>query len=306
MSAESRREAKAQRAWRAAWLTATALGLGLTAGHARAQWTERVQVAHAAYAAASAPSALVHAGAAFDPHAPLRLVVYLHGLMGCAEVLMGEGSVACRPGYRPLRGWNLARAHDDAGDGSLFVIPQLAFMRRDGRPGCFGRTGCFRAFLRELLRALPAARLGGRKTLRDVASITLVAHSAGYHAAAAIVSRGGVGALVHDVVLFDALYGETDTFLRWIRGAPAGAHLLSLETGVGLPARHSATLLRAARRHFGAARVGKLDAQIDGAGLREALQPLRVAIARVKVPHRQVPAAYLAIVLRALLQPAPP
>jgi hypothetical protein len=273
----------------------------LTASHARAQWTERVQVRHAAYATAGAPSALVHAAASFDPSRPLQLIVYLHGFMGCAEVLMGRGSVACKPGEPELTGWDLARAHDDAGTNTLLVIPQLAFMRRNGRPGCFGRSGCFREFVKELLQALPSERLGGRKTLADVEAITLVAHSAGYRAAAAILEHGDVQTLVRNVVLFDALYGESEAFLDWITsGKDREAHLLSLHTGEGLPARYSAQLLRAARRALGSERVAKLDAEIEEPSFGRAPLTQRVAIARAQVPHREVPAAYLTRVLRAL------
>lgn len=286
-------------------LTLAVLGLGVAVVPARAQWTERVQVPHAAYAAEGVTSAVVHAGADFDPRAPLRIVVYLHGLMGCAEVLMGEGTVSCRPGSPPLHGWNLAAAHDAGGDGSLFVVPQLAFMRRDGRPGCFGRPDCFRAFLSEVLQALPAPRLGGAKTLSGVASITLVAHSAGYRAAAAILRRGGLGSLVRNVVLLDALYGEDDTFLNWIFGATDTARLLSLHIGSGLPALHSAQLLRSARRRLGAQRIAKVDPALGAEKLALALSDARVSIGYVKAEHRDLPAACLATVLRALTLQAP-
>jgi hypothetical protein len=277
---------------------------GSFAPPARAQWTERVRVPHAAYAVENAPSALVHAPARFDPAPPLHLVVFLHGLMGCAEVLMNPGRLACQPGGQPYDGWDLARAHDAADRNTLLIIPQLAFMRRDGRPGCFGKKGCFRAFLAELLDALPRGRLPGRRTLNDVASIALVAHSAGYRTALAITKQGEVAALVRDVVLLDALYGEVEGFLSWIAaGNNAAAHLVSLHIGRGAPARNSAWLLRATRRKVGADRVTELDERSDGPDFRPALRDDRVIVARVKGPHKLVPETYLTGLLKALELP---
>lgn len=268
------------------------------AASVEAQWTERVSVRHAAFSLPDAPSALVHAPAGFQPSAPLRLVVFLHGYMGCAEVLMRAGAVSCKPGGEPLTGWDLEKAHDAAGVSTLFIIPQLAFMKRNGKPGCFGRSGCFRAFLDEVLRALPPERL--KKSLDDVKGVTLVAHSAGYRAAQAVLEHGGTEKLIDEVVLFDALYCEPNGFLDWVAGRDPRRRLLSLHIGAGKPAEHSAQLFRRARRRLGAEGVARLDDDIDRPTLGAALRAKRLAIARVGVPHRQVPEAYLGRVLKAL------
>lgn len=279
---------------------ALALAIACAPGpHAAAQWTEAVHVAHAAYPRSDSPSALVHAAANFDASQPLRLVVFLHGYMACTQMLMGTGPVVCRPGAVPLPGRNLADAHDAAGTNTLFVVPQLAFMKRSGRAGCFARAGCFRAFIIEVLAALPDKRLAGRKTLADVASITLLAHSAGYEAALAILQRGEVDALVHDVVLFDALYGKPEAFLAWAAQTDS-ARLLSLHLKAGRPAQHSAQLLRMATRKLGDAHTGKLTVQFGDATFASALAQRRVAIATVAGSHRGLPQLYIARVLRAL------
>jgi pimeloyl-ACP methyl ester carboxylesterase len=176
-------------------------------------------------------------------------------------------------------------------------------MKRDGKAGCFARTDCFRSFLQELLSALPSARLQGHKTLADVASITLVAHSAGYRAALALLEHGQVQALVHDVVLLDALYGEQERFFAWVAASrKPPSRLVSLHIGAGSPAQHSAQLLRMARRRFGSASAAKLDKldKLDESSFAAALRGKRVVIARVEVEHRLLPEAYLGRVLRAL------
>ncbi len=281
------------------------IGIGLLAltATARAQdaWTEPVQVPHAAHVTKGAPSALVHAAAGFDPTKPLHLIVFLHGYTACARMLLEIGAVACRPG-EPLPGRGLARAHDAAGRNTLFVVPQLAFLKPTGKPGCFAKPGCFRAFLEETLAALPSARLSGRKSLHDVAAITLVAHSAGYESALAILQHGEVDGLVHEVVLFDALYGEEHAYLAWFEAHPQ-ALLLSLHLRGGRPSRNSAALLRAARKRLGAGATAKLDDQIDTQGFGAGLAGRRVVTARVEGAHRDQPTRYLTSVLRALGQP---
>ena len=269
--------------------------------HAAAQWTEAVHVAHAAYPRSDSPSALVHAAENFDASQPLRLVVFLHGYMACTEMLMGTGPVVCRPGAPPLPGRNLGGAHDAAGTNTLFVVPQLTFLKRSGRAGCFARAGCFRAFISEVLAALPDERLARRKTLADVASITLLAHSAGYEAALGILQRGEVDALVHDVVLFDALYGKPEAFLAWAAKTDS-ARLLSLHLSAGRPAQHSAQLLRMATRKLGDLHTAELTTKFSEQSLGSALVGKRVATATVEGVHRELPQLYTARVLRALAQ----
>lgn len=266
---------------------------------AHAQWTVPLQVPHAAFTTPGVPSALVHASPRFDPSKPLHLVVYLHGYMACTEMLMGEGPVRCTPSSAEMPGRKLAREHDAAGTNTLLVVPQLALLQRTGKPGCFAQRGCFRAFLEEVLAALPKQRVAPTKSLADVATVTLIAHSAGYEAALAILQHGDIDPLVRDVVLCDALYAKGEAFLAWIAGHRE-ARLLSLHLRGGRPARNSAKLLRQAQRSLGARHAARIELEIDDASFATALDRTRVATARVGGAHRDVPTRYLAAVLRAL------
>jgi hypothetical protein len=268
----------------------------LAASGAHAQWIEAVHVPHAAFdTPKSVPSALVHAGKQLDPSQPLHLVVHLHGYMACTAMLLGEGDVRCRPGEPAIEGRGLSRAHEAAAQSTLLIVPQLAFLKRSGKPGCFAKTGCFRAFLEEVLGALPTERLGGKKNLSHVARISLLAHSAGYEAALAILLRGEVNELVSDVVLFDALYGGEQEYLAWII-EHTQARLWSLHLRGGKPAKNSAALHRSAERKLGPQSVAKLDRELDAARLAGK----RIVIARLPGAHREMPERYLAAVLRAL------
>jgi hypothetical protein len=255
----------------------------------------------AAYAVPGAPSVVVHLASDFDPHAPLHLVVFLHGYNGCARVLMSPGSLACRAGGPEQPGWDLAATHDSAHANTVFVIPQLAFLRRDGRPGAFDRPGVFRKFLEELLAGPLAARLGPRR-LADVAGIDLVAHSGGYQTALAILEHAGLADRIKSVVLLDALYGETPRFARYVDDhAAAGLRFVSISIGHGPTERENRALFNELRRSLGD-RVGSADAESLGASI--VTHP--IVIGTGTPPHRLVPAHNLAAILRALHRTALP
>jgi hypothetical protein len=268
-----------------------------TTADLRAGFTLAVQLQHAAYRVPGVPSAIVHAPPGFDARGRLHLVIFLHGYSGCVPVLMARGEGRCRPQDPPREGWDLGSYHDAAHTNTLFVVPQLALMQRNGRPGTFAQRDGFRAFLEELLSGPLSEQLGGSRTLADVASLHLVAHSAGYQTALAILERGGVTDLVKSVVLFDALYGETPRFARYIEAhAPLGLRFVSVALERGAPRRENAWLLRRLQRTLGRERVVSAEAPQLAAAVAE--HP--IVIATGTPPHRLVPATHLAEVLQAL------
>ena len=261
-----------------------------------------VQLEHAAFHAPGVPSAIVHAPPGFDPRAPLSLVVFLHGFSCCVPALMSQEPVPCRAGDVPHEGWELGRIHDAAHTNTLLIVPQLALMKRDGNPGAFGREGGFRAFLEELLAGPLAAQLGGPRTLRDVSSIDLVAHSGGYHALLAILEHGGLPSRVlHGVVLLDALYGETPRFAAFVaQHASEGLHFVSIALPNGTTAHENQALARTLRARLGASAV----TSVNASGIADAVATHPIVIADGSPPHRLMPATHLADVLRALHAPA--
>jgi hypothetical protein len=248
-------------------------------------WTEELNVASAPFETPSgAPSVIVHAGPAFDRARPLRLVVFLHGWTGCARMLMLAGEVPCRDGERAREGWDLAGRFDESGSDALFVIPQLAFLVRDGSAGRFVEEGRFRAFVSDMLGRL-SERIGS-VGVEDVESIAILAHSAGYESALAVIGRGGVE--IDRVVLFDALYRGVEPFLSWAGGDP-DRRLISLYTGEGRTARQSEML--GARSHTV---ISGGAVAVDAPGsIAEQARTFRVVIARSPAPHGLVPARHI-------------
>lgn len=259
-------------------------------------WTRRLDLAHGAFDQRGAPDAIVHAPPGFDPRAPLHLVLFLHGYRGCAEVLFSDAPDArCRAGDPPQRGWALGARHDEAGTRTLFAVVQLAMWRRDGSPGRFGREGFFRAFVDDLLGALEA-ELGARRRVADLASITLLAHSAAFESTLAILRAGRIEDRLRHVVLFDALYSGGPAFLAW---AAAGSResprtLVSWYGGRGTTAERSRDLARRARRALGARAAVGDDARVEQA------RDHAVLVLRTAAPHGEIPARHLAETLRAL------
>jgi hypothetical protein len=263
---------------------------------AAAQWTRHLNLVHAPFDHGEAPDAIVHAPPGFDPRAPLRLVVFLHGYRGCAEVLFSEGeSVRCRPGDPPERGWGLAARHDEAGTNTLFVVVQLALMTRDGSPGSFVRPGRARAFFDELLSAIES-ELGSRRSFDDLASITLLAHSAAFETTMALVRVGQIEDKLRHIVLFDALYNGGPLFLSWARNGTSDAprRLVSFHGGRGRTAERNRELARRAMQERGIRISIGDDARIQDARDRE------VVIIRTNTPHAAVPSRHLSETLRAL------
>jgi pimeloyl-ACP methyl ester carboxylesterase len=279
-------------------LVLTAAPLTARAQAATSGFEKAAELKSAAFRTPGAPSVIVHAPSGFDPRAPLHLVVFLHGYNGCAKVLMAQGPSRCKNGAPERDGWDLGRVHDAAGTNTLFVVPQLALAQRNGAPGAFGRPNGFRAFLEELLGKTLVEPLGRTRTLKNVASLTLVAHSAGYQAALAIAERGGVRAQLKAIVLLDALYADTDRYARLLEAqVPKGLRFVSLYLERGTPRTENQRLYRRLKRSLGSAvREAKPDE------LAQAVASKAVVIGQGTPPHRLLPETHLTELVRALGQ----
>lgn len=293
-------------AWVGVVALAAAIGcLGL-AGRVPAQrrgaagaFTEAFDLVHGAFDEHPGPDVVVHASPGFDPARPLELMIFLHGWNGCANVLARSGRVSCAEGVRGERvrtGWGLAARFDEAHTGALLVVPQLAYWTRSGSPGRLAEPQGLEALLSETLVAL-RPRLGD-KTLADVQAMSLVAHSAGFESAAAVLSQSSLADRVREVALLDALYASREVFTRWVRDRSAYGgrrRLVVLHTDARTTRRESALLFDELSGALGAHVVAR-----DPRGaLPAALRAHSVVVARSRVGHGAIPAAYLAELARA-------
>lgn len=271
------------------------------AAQQRAARTFEAELETVPYHVSSEPNVSVHVPEGFDPSGPLHLVIYVHGLRGCLPVLMGQGEARCAASDRPQLGWDLGAHHDAAKTNSVFVVPRLGYGKRNGQPGTFGKAGGFRAFLEDLLTGPLSEQLDQRYTTKSIASITLVAHSAGYETALAILERGDMGSRVRAVVLLDALYAFEERYARYaLAHADDGFRLIAIHLRGGRPAREGHKLQQRLVRALGRERV----ATASASELRAALASHPFVIAEGRGPHPRVPQQHMAEVLSALGLPA--
>jgi hypothetical protein len=147
---------------------------------------------------------LMHLPKGFDIRRPGLIIVFFHG----------HGARLAEDVY--LRQQVPAQLSSSSVNAAL-VAPQLAVNAADSSPGKLWEPGAFARFLGEAGQHL--ARLhGDPRSVRSFASmpVIIVAYSGGYVATAWSAQRGGLTNRLRGVVLFDALYGELDTFADWI------------------------------------------------------------------------------------------
>lgn len=229
---------------------------------------------------------------AYLPHAEARgaarVVVVLHGWTCCAATMIAERAERCAGRVRA--GWGLGARTDESDTPTLVLVPQLSLGDRDGRAGRFMNRGFFAAWLAEALDALDARRPGVATRWRG-APVALVAHSAGYETALAIVRDPSSRAHVRFVALLDALYGGAPTLVRWLAD-DAQRRVFSVHTAAPKTRDENARLAALTTRTLGGATLGT-----------------RVRIDATRAAHGALPGLLFAEILREFREmdsPTPP
>lgn len=233
-----------------------------------------------------APDLVLQVPPRLDPARPVHAAVFLHGFSCCARALVSDEPVPCYGGRPVGQAYGLAARHDASATSALLVVPQLAMLARDARAPRLARPGGFDALLQAAYGAAEVEL--GRPVLRG--RVLLVAHSAGYRAAADILAQSARVAEVQSVLLLDALYARWDDFARFAR---AGGLVVSLHTGDARTTAGNERLL---------ARLGALGARCRYDDLARALGPGRALVSRVSTPHGALPARHYTELVRALLR----
>src|SRR5262245_41920253 len=147
---------------------------------------------------------LLHLPKGFDIRRPSLLIVFFHG----------HGAKLADDVY--LRQKVPAQLSASEVNAAL-IAPQLALNAADSSAGKLWEPRAFARFLGEA--GQPLAKLhGDPRSVRSFASmpVVIVAYSGGYVATAWSAQHSGLANRLRGVVLFDALYGELDTFADWI------------------------------------------------------------------------------------------
>ncbi len=170
------------------------------------------------------------------------------------------------------------------------VVPQLARDAHDSSAGQLEKPDGLRRLLEAVFGVVarrPQRRCGEAVSrvplVPKLGAVVVAAHSGGFQGAAFAVSKGGVA--VRDVVLFDALYGFSARFSRWLADDPARrlTHVYRPGPGNRMVVKWTKSLEKALRYH---------DVPfVEREGGRFVVVPERVLFLRTDVPHGDVPAA---------------
>ena len=150
------------------------------------------------------PNAWAYVPTAYDPSAPLHVIVIFHGFKNCIDSYISPHGLPCIPGGGDTRtGYDLPKQMERAGTGAILVVPEIAYAQAaSADPGRLGEPGEFRAFMTELLDALGPTI--GRHSVTDIERLALMASSGGYQALEPILDHGGLEPT--ELYLLDAFY----------------------------------------------------------------------------------------------------
>ncbi|MEO8414384.1 MAG: hypothetical protein ABI472_12030 [Ginsengibacter sp.] len=109
--------------------------------------------------------------------------------------------------------YKLARQFSEAKLNAVLVLAETAKDAPDSYGGKLEQPGVFKNLLQDVLSELKKKKMIPAKCAYG--NILLAGHSGAYRVMANIVQNGNVP--VKEVILFDALYGDTGKFLNWIQ-----------------------------------------------------------------------------------------
>ena len=196
------------------------------------------------------------------------LVVHFHGWRNTVE--------------KALRQYQLIEQFALSGRNAILVVPQGPRDAPDSFGGKLEDENGFKNFVEEVLRSLPKEKFSATPS---VGKIILSGHSGGYHVIAAILARGGLTEHVQEVWLFDALYGDTEKFVKWFQSS--NGRFIDVYTEHGGTKSETEKLIANLRQN----KTPLL--QTNEAAVNESdLQTNRLNFLFVDVPHDHVPHAH--------------
>ena len=113
-----------------------------------------------------------------------------------------------------LGGFHLVEQLVSSGKNAILIVPEGPHDAPDSFGGKLEDRDGFRRFMAEVITVL-RDHAGFQSRDFSVGRIILSGHSGGYHVIAGILDRGGLPKNADEVWLFDALYGQVDSFVKW-------------------------------------------------------------------------------------------
>jgi hypothetical protein len=111
--------------------------------------------------------------------------------------------------------YDLAKQFAASGSNAVLVLAETTKDAPDSYGGKLEQEGVFNNLVNDVLNKLKKEEVIFKKC--KAGNIMLAGHSGAYRVMAHILQNGNVP--VREVILFDALYSETDKFINWIRSS---------------------------------------------------------------------------------------
>ena len=96
---------------------------------------------------------------------------------------------------------------------AVLVLPETAYNAPDSYGGKLENKGEFKLLTTDILNALKAKQLIDKSSVAG--NLILAGHSGAYRVMAYILQNGALQ--VQEALLFDALYGQTDKYITWLK-----------------------------------------------------------------------------------------
>jgi hypothetical protein len=190
---------------------------------------------------------VVHVPPGFLPCERPGLIAYVGGFDSCAQIALGSVDGACSTDGGVRSALHLQEQLDAAKVNAILVAIDLQVDSQSSDPGQLANPGAFAALLHELLQEKLTPLLGRSLDVADLDRVVLASYSGGYVAAQAIATNGGVP--LHEVDLYDSLYGYVPSFETWVvsqvasfDGTPAGRRFVNVYSTAGGTDANSRTL----------------------------------------------------------------
>jgi hypothetical protein len=134
----------------------------------------------------------------FTAKKPIELFIWFHGW---------NNNIDSASGY-----YGLTEQFRNAGRNAIFIFPEGPKNAPDSYGGKLERPEMFALFINDLLKKIETYKgLPKRYTINDC-KITLAGHSGAYRVISKIIQYNKI----EELLLFDAMYGGNDAYLKWI------------------------------------------------------------------------------------------
>lgn len=136
----------------------------------------------------------------FKPGEVTNFIVYVHGWYNNIDSACAQ--------------FKLIEQFSESNKNAIFIFPEGPKNSPDSYCGRLEKKDGLKNLINDATKFLSEK---GKLNTAKVGNIILAGHSGAYRAISFCLMRGGLTENISDVILFDALYGETEKYAHWIK-----------------------------------------------------------------------------------------